>query len=530
MGQQVKNPKVHVGIAISIRCMEVTVFSPKTLEISHYDVIDTPHGMLDPEGVQVLDPEILRVTLSQLLQSVPGKPKSVNLSLPATLLRAVDMPRMDTEQLYVSLSSEAERYKSFDNTEAVVDFAPLPNTSGATGTQRLIFGGIRQDTVAQFLTAFKALKVKVASIDFEDLNTLRGMAGTGVLDNLVGQIGENGVWGTIFVEPQRVRLGVWQGNQMLELRETQMDTRLLADADPDSVFMEDLIEEIRRTAKDANPSIWLTQGLNTQLAEILENRLGALMSPCPVGGGIALPSPAPSLAAIGCALISTVAFPFEFNLLYGLGGLTTGKSSADVSAMPSSGGGMGGGSGREGQLLTAGVAAIVLALVASGLLYGVNAFWADGEAAKQLAAQEQLQGSVNSLLAEKAQLEAKNKTGGNLALIIKHAKVRNRLYVDLTKDMYKVPKRLWVNKVTVGDRVSLSGKALNHQDVINFAKMFDHAPYVSGMTIKQIDEEKMQETPLFNYAIEANLNLDNLSKIVDEQLQTETKSTDGGPH
>lgn len=109
------------------------------------------------------------------------------------------------------------------------------------------------------------------------------MAGTGVLDSLTQQIGEDAYWGTIFVESDRVRFSLWQGSALMDLRELSMDTREFSVVEANSPLIFDLLDEIRRTAANTFPAIWLTDNLPAPIAQGLSQQLGVPVRPCVVG-------------------------------------------------------------------------------------------------------------------------------------------------------------------------------------------------------------------------------------------------------
>src|SRR4051812_23290793 len=119
------NPKkkkpVYAGLSVTKRSVELAVFSPKGA-LEQFASAPLPPGVFDADGDQVQNPILLKSIIVQLMQTVKPLPVQVHLSVPGTLLRIVEMPKMPPSALYLSLSSEAERYKTFDNTEAVVDF------------------------------------------------------------------------------------------------------------------------------------------------------------------------------------------------------------------------------------------------------------------------------------------------------------------------------------------------------------------------------------------------------------------------
>ena len=150
----------NVGVSITDTHLEVAVYDPKKFTIQRSHKIPLPEGLMTEYGDRIANMNQLASIIKSSLGQMKPKIKSVNLSLTATLLRMVEMPRMEPKELYLSLSSEAERYKSFDDTEAIVDFHILPAVEGlSSNMNRVVFGAIRSDTMSKILGAFKAAKI-----------------------------------------------------------------------------------------------------------------------------------------------------------------------------------------------------------------------------------------------------------------------------------------------------------------------------------------------------------------------------------
>ncbi|MBY0402703.1 MAG: pilus assembly protein PilM, partial [Cyanobacteria bacterium] len=309
-----KVPQTFLGISISSHKVEVASIQPSR------DVETTPHkiiksvsytladGILSFGGDVVQDPNALGQIISSLVDQVKPKSRVAHLSIPGTLLRFTEMPKMQPKELYLSLSSEAERYKIFDDTEAAVDFSVLDIPGTPANQQKLVFGAVRNDTLNAYKQILKIAKIKIASIDLEPLNVLRGMAGTAVLNSLVQQIGPTAFWGTILVEPERVRLLLWQGSNLVDLREFQM-------GDPNSYVISDLLDEIQRTTKTNQPAIWLTYRMPEVADKILSERLNIPVRSCLIGPAITQDQPDLMVSTVGTALRSLVSFPFDFDIL-----------------------------------------------------------------------------------------------------------------------------------------------------------------------------------------------------------------------
>lgn len=496
-----KKKPVYAALSISHRAVEFAVFSPKNLAIEYANSIALPDGLLDPELDTIRDAGVLKDLIAQVLRDAKPRPAVVHLSLPGTLVRMVEMPKMEPSGLYVSLSSEAERYKTFDNTEASVDFVVVDNPRLPPNMQQLVLGAVRSDALSAYLKIMKELKIKVHSIGLEPLNVLRGMAGTGVLDSLVQQVGTDAQWGMILADPSRIRFSLWQCDKLLEFRELSMDTRNFANAVNDPIVVEDLLEEIRRTTKTMQPVLWMTDNIPPKLEEVLSSHLGCPVRSAPIGNAVAMNHPL-SLCAIGAAMTSVVPFPFDMDISEGLnhsGGTVTSAVAASA-----------GDAGKEVPpwLIPSGIASIALGGVASAIMW----MMAMSVAAQVPDLQSKVDGvkvEVSGLESRQRELKRKAELDQSLIQMIEKAKIRNYVYVSLTEDLKKkTPTEVWIQTMLVNDGMELAGKALNHKAVINFAKSFDAAPYTKAVLIDSIVEGKLGGSLVYDFKISGGVNLD----------------------
>ncbi|MEB3287169.1 MAG: hypothetical protein VKJ04_06665 [Vampirovibrionales bacterium] len=526
----------NVGLSISPQAIEVAVFSPKTNAIVESLSVKTPVGMMDINGDRLQNPQLLKDSLSILLKQLKGKVTSVNLTLPGSLLRMVEMPKMAPEQLYVSLSSEAERYKTFDNTDAIVDFAVVENELQPVGAGKMnvVFAALRQDALENYLAIFKSLRVKIAKISLEPVDILRGMAGTGLLDSLVEQIGPEQFWGSIFVEPERVRISLWQASNLVEFRETNINTADFELASVDSLTVSDMVEEIRRTTKLAMPRVWLTYGMHANMQYILSDLLATPVKSADQGSALAMDNPALRLPTIGAALQSVIPYPFPLNLLKGMAGMTP-KSSGGAALSES-----GVGDDNSSPLIPIAGVCVVIAMLLSGALWLGATSLAGTVESLQVKANEK-KATVAQLTAEKDDLQAKVSVYQQLKAALDEARIRNRVYVALSDDLQrKSPRRLWVQDIHVGGagdkgkayegKIAFEGKALQYEDVIRFARSFDRVPYLGDFAIEQIKEQRLLGVPLFNYKMQGKLKLDqsllpssNEKTMLENPAQSKTK-------
>jgi Tfp pilus assembly protein PilN len=493
-----KKKPVYTGLSVTSRAVELAVFNPKTMSVDQVVSTPMPVGVFDADADNIQDAALLKEIIGQTIRAVKPKPACVNLSLPGSLLRMVEMPKMDPAGLYISLASEAERYKTFDNTEAIVDFVLFDQAQAQNNMQHLVFGAVRSDALGQYMRILKDLHVQVAGISLEPLDILRGMAGTGVLDGLVQQIGLDAYWGVIFVEPNRIRLSVWQADRLVELRETQIDTSEFSAPNPDSIMVEDMLEEIRRTTKNIQPSLWLTQNMPPAMEQILSSRLGCPFHPAPVGNGLQMQQPM-QLSTVGSALTSVVQFPFDFDLAAGMG---------KTSGMPMAAGGGGQGEGDAadiGWMIPAGVASIVIFGLITAGLFGLSTF-TSMQLPEVQKKRDESKLVVAGLEARQRELKKKVELDQTLMQMVDQAKIRNHIYVALTDDLVKkTPEKVWIHTLKAADNLEMQGKAMSHQSVINFARSFDQAPYSKAIQISAIKEGRLNGALVYDFKIGGNV-------------------------
>jgi len=414
-----------------------------------------------------------------------------------------EMPRMESDALYLALSTEAERYRTFDGTEAIVDFKPLDSDKGSA-QQPVVFGAVRSDTLAVYLKICKELRIKPVSISLEPINVLRALGASGILDGLIHEIGSDAFWGSVFVEHSRVRFMIWQGNRLIELRETAMEIPAVShDSGADFFIIEDLLEEIRRTTKNTIPSVWVTHDLPDVLRKSLSERLGCPFFPTMLGESLAKHDPTPvSLAAVGTAMTSFVEYPCQFDINRGLtrinGSSASNTSTKDLIGPDDSG---------PGPLITAGGILCAVAVLVSLALFFLNMITSQ-QVPDLTSKRDSMQMQVSALQSQVTELKRKSALDKSLLEAVHNAQIRNQIYIGLTSDLKrKTPQQVWLETLTAGDILSVSGKAMNQSAVIHFAQSFDDAPYTKAILIDSIAENKVSETTVFDFKFSGGIKL-----------------------
>jgi hypothetical protein len=497
------NKPICVGLSITRFQVELVTYSPKTGAIEKVIAADIPLGVFDGDADQITDPMQLKAIIGNVIRSAKASGQ-VHLSLPGTLFRMAEMPRMEPDALYLALSTEAERYRTFDGTEAIVDFKPLDSDKGGA-QQPVVFGAVRSDTLAVYLKICKDLRIKPYSISLEPINVLRALGASGILDGLIHEIGSDAYWGSVFVEHSRVRFMIWQANRLIELRETAMEIPAISnDGSADFFIVEDLLEEIRRTTKNTIPSVWVTHDLPDVLRKSLSERLGCPFFPTMLGESLAKHDPTPvSLAAVGTAMTSFVEYPCQFDINRGLTRINGSSASSNTSTKDL----IGPDDSGPGPLIMGGGILAAVAVFVSLILFFMNMMTSQ-QVPDLTSKRDSVQMQVSALQSEVTELKRKSALDSSLLEAVHNAQIRNQIYIALTSDLKrKTPQQVWLETLTAGEILSVSGKAMNQSAVIHFAQSFDDAPYTKAILIDSIAENKVSETTVFDFKFSGGIKL-----------------------
>jgi hypothetical protein len=493
-----KTSKNVVGLSVTEDAVYATCYDSSTFNVVASSQVFIPKDVFGPCSDTILNGAQLSILLQQVVGNLGIKPSKVYLSIPSTLLRLVEMPKIQKHELYLSLSAEAEGYKAFDGSEALVDFVQI---NGATGTnsQKLVFTAVRKDTLHAYLKACSRAKLKVAAIEPEELSIVRAMAGTGVLDSMAQQLGADVVWGSVFASSDRLRFLVWRGNTLLELREVQIPSDLLRNAQPDALVIEDVLDETRRTVQvcGAAPQIWLTHNLPTVINEVLMEQLQVPVKPCLISPGVELNGFTPNLASLGACLRQAMLFPLGLNL-------SQGKAQAkveDVEQQASVAQQEETGENPMAWAMMAGMAGLLLlAVTYVGLMFYQGALSSDLQKMEQ--DKNGLLSQQTMLSARKEELKREYEIQGSIVQIAKAAEERNRMIFSFVSDLSQLtPPQVWVHSTSFDTQVKLEGKTLSHNAAIAFAKNFDARHYISGVVINTLKEDMVGPNPVYNFTL-----------------------------
>jgi Tfp pilus assembly protein PilN len=491
-----KTPSTSVGITISARRMEGVLFDLADQQIKASFGYDLPAEVFD-HG-QIKDETYLKQTLINLMKHLGmTKQQKAHIAIAADLFRVMEMPKLDYTQMQLALSSEAERFRAFDNTEAVVEHTDL-FASPESRKQHVLVVGVRKDTLETVAQICNQAKLGVLSLSTMPLETLRGFAGSGLLGGVTQVAGNDACWGCLLYEGEYVRLVVCQGTTVQTLREIQIN---LSQAAQESLFLiEDLVDEIQRTIRQFTPVVWFVDGLPGTIHQLLQQRLSVPLKTLTLPDTVVGSHDVVSLATLGSSVTPYVSFPFEVNLLRHVKGIKLAK--------PTQGrvGGNAGSAGASSGLLThptTKVAAVLagLMLISWGAFAVMQATTAN--AITQLTTEkDNLTNQLTQKRQQLAELKEKSSIQAQLLDTVQRIRAQNTIYQKLARDLrMKTPASVWLHTIKAGTELSLEGKALEHQSVINLARSFDSAVYVRDLDFESVKEALVGPKAVYEFKL-----------------------------
>lgn len=484
-----KYKPTNIGISINTEWIELTQLSKDLKSIQKSVKLPMPMATMDPSGDRIRDPQTLATSIAAMIGELNVKPpiKTVHVSVPGTLVRIVEMPKMSKNELTIALTSEAERYAAFGDTDALVDYEILSEEPDEL--QKILLVALRRDTVTGLKEAFDLAKLKITSLEVETISALRGFKYSGALDAILAEVGDQ-PWGTIHFEPERIRIAVWQYDQIKNWREVLLDTSDLKIMGEDAPIVQDLVEEVRRTIGMTRPVLWITNGIPESLSTSLTPRLGANVRPMQAGGNLRLDDPKLSIAAIGTSCKSYDKFPAFIDI----------KPAVD----PESSGEL---LGSFKLMLAAAVILAVTFILITLVLMGMSfiSVMELEKNQKNITTQTNeittLQAEVNSL---KQKSDINKLLSTKLSNVVKHNESISKI-TDAIKD--RIPDNLWLKSVKIEqNKISLEGQSMDYESIIAFSKNFDpqesttgEASPINNISLTSIEETEDSETKLKVY-------------------------------
>jgi len=140
------------------------------------------------------------------------------------------------------------------------------------------------------------------------------------------------------------------------------------------------------------------------------------------------------------------------------------------------------------------------------------------EADKEIANLKTIMGEIKSLKAKKAKLQEK------MDMIIKLQEQNVGPVRILDELSLKIPSnKIWLNDISLtGNKMAMTGKTLENQEVANFMKQLENSLFFSNIDLKKVTKDKsVQGVPMLSFGMNTNVHATGRKKVVPKKKQPE---------
>jgi hypothetical protein len=300
----------RVGISLTPSSIQCVVLS------SDYQLLGAASQKLKKGVIDlqkgVLEPTPILKTLKSTLEEAGVRPESyslcrLHLSLPTPLFSSIAIEkRRDPEDVEKLL---AEKIRDLNPQSEKMPLILAEWLGESDDLDVYVTSNLDKMTLRSYLKLFHDEPWSVASVETTPSSVLRSLAGSGVLDTMLNELGNNVPWALLGVYGDKAWLMQWQGKQPLFAQ-----TLLIEGSQAD---IEKQIHERIAYSGFNPPAMWFTW--HAPLAKVLLNlddiSLRAPKIPCRVGPYFASQNPDNPTPpdALGAALFDGIGFPFQWN-------------------------------------------------------------------------------------------------------------------------------------------------------------------------------------------------------------------------
>jgi hypothetical protein len=488
-----------LAISIGSQAVEGVLYSQASGYVLRSVMHRLPPGIMTSSGDMISDTAALAECFSRIVADLRPHTRQLLLSIPCTLIRVVELPKMEDEEYYISLASEAERFRAFDNTEAIVQYERLPNASSPLN-QRLVYTAIRKDTFLQYLRAAKLARLKLRTLSVEPMNIVRTLT-TETFIHTVAPAGENApapsCWGTMMHDFDRLRFMVWHGANLVDIREITMSGQLLAGSEQDDLILNDLVTELRRTintVKPLTPQFWYTHRLSFVLLQHLQHQLGVTFRSFQLPDNLNADRADMELSALGCALSVSNPLPYTLNILETKSPFQVEYNWQDafsLSAFKGQASSFRPGGGED----QAAIASLLPVLVGSTVTVAVvwmfllvGNIYLKNLQKQLLVTQEQVAANVERLNTQLEFHKQNYMLSQKIFSVADASNEVNQTLMGLLDDIRYLPPSVWISEIGYDEKVTIAGYALKHSDIITATREFETRPYGKDFILHYITE------------------------------------------
>lgn len=142
-----------VGLDIGSRTLKVAEVNETKVgpSLKSFAMLDIPPGLVEEGNIR--DPEELANSIRQLFKTNNIKEQNVAISTGglSVIVKKIDVPNMDEDQLQETISLEAEQYIPFDISDVNLDFQILGESEHNPNQMSVLLVAVKKETVSDYL-------------------------------------------------------------------------------------------------------------------------------------------------------------------------------------------------------------------------------------------------------------------------------------------------------------------------------------------------------------------------------------------
>jgi type IV pilus assembly protein PilM len=158
-----------VGVDIGSHAIKVCQFkkSDKAYSVVIVGSTALPEGAVDDGTLN--EPEIVGAAISELFKNLKIKKKKIGFSISgySVIVKKVNMPMMDEEQMEEHILAEAEQYIPFDIQDVYLDFQDLKTGTEETERTDVMLVAAKKDIVDDYLDMFESIDLQATIVDVD---------------------------------------------------------------------------------------------------------------------------------------------------------------------------------------------------------------------------------------------------------------------------------------------------------------------------------------------------------------------------
>jgi hypothetical protein len=499
-----KKDKYSISISIAATEIEGAVYCHNRQTVIKSVVHKMPMGVLVSGGDVIAEVSQLSDLLSVMMKDLDAPTRKVHLSIPCTLLRLMELPKMERADYYMYLASESERFRAFDNTEAIVAFEEIDDAVNVAH-QKLIYSAIRKDTFLRYQKAAADAKIHLLSIEVEPLQVVRSMIATGIVSNIAEQAEDpNFCWGSLMHEFDRLRFLIWRGTNLIDIREITLSGQVLSNANENPVILEDLVNELHRTVaanKPFEPLFWFTHRLNYVLLQHLQHAIGVNFRSFEVPASFQVDRADIGIVTVGGCFFEPEPRPYSLNFLDKRSPYNKNKSAFSLGTFGSlSASSLQDMDFKNNLLMSLVLPSVIGSCVLVGIVWIATLTIHKSNQLNKIETEQnkiQLTANIARLKDQVDYYHRYNQLSLKILSIARKSKSVNKVLLGLLNDIQHLPSSLWFSEVAYDKDISITGKALRHEDILDLTNQLEQRQYGRDFVLHYIREEEVSpEKPL----------------------------------